>query len=357
MAADFLYGVRNYGAILNANRTYYLSRSQPPFLTEMVLAVYRRTHDRKWLADAAGLIAKYYDYWTTGPHLTATGLSRYWDSGEGPAPEVLSSERDPQGRSHYDLVRQYYRTHKVTDYDVSQYYDAARDELTPLFYKGDRSMRESGFDPSSRFGPFNTDIIHSNPVCLNSLLYQMEMDSAEIARILGHSDEAITWGKRAAARAAQINRLLWDDRAGLYLDYDFAHGGRRDYPFLTTFYPLWIGIASAQQASRVERNSPLFEQAGGLETSTNRSGDQWDASFGWAPLELIAVQGLRRYGYASDANRIAEKFLGMVNEQYRKSGVIVEKYNVVTRGRRLAAISNSATGPMSLGWGGPMGCL
>ncbi len=336
MADNFLYEIRNYGTILNANRTYYMGRSQPPFLTEMVLGVYNRTHDRKWLADAVPAIDQYYRYWTTGAHLTDTGLSRYWDSGEGPAPEVVSSERDAQGRTHYDLVREYYRTHKVTDYDVTQYYDAARGQLTPLFYKGDRSMRESGFDPSNRFGPFNIDIIHYDPVCLNTLLYRMEQDAEEIAQTLGRADQAVVWRKRAAERAARINRLLWDDGAGLYLDYDFTHGRRRNYPFLTTFYPLWAGIATPEQAARVERNLALFEQPGGLQTSTNRSGNQWDAPFGWAPLELIAVEALRRYGFSSDADRVSTEFLSMVAEQYRKTGIIVEKYDVVKRGAEVS---------------------
>jgi alpha,alpha-trehalase len=134
----------------------------------MLLAVYRRTRDRKWLEDAIPATEQCYRYWTEEPHLIpATGLSRYFDVGEGPAPEVLAAERDSQGRTHYDLARAYYRTHEVSAYDVKEFYDARGDRLTPLFYKGDRSMRESGFDPSDRFGPFSVDIIHYNPVCLN----------------------------------------------------------------------------------------------------------------------------------------------------------------------------------------------
>jgi alpha,alpha-trehalase len=211
MTDNFRYQIRHYGAVLNANRTYYLTRSQPPFFTAMVLDVYRRTRDRKWLAENATAIENYYRYWTSGPHLTATGLSRYWDSGEGPAPEVQSSERDEAGRTHYDRVREYYRTHDVTDYDVTQYYDRTADRLTPLFYKGDRSMRESGFDPSNRFGPFNVDIIHYNPVCLNSLLYRMEKEAAEIATALGRPPDPAVWNHRAQTRADLIKRLLWDE--------------------------------------------------------------------------------------------------------------------------------------------------
>jgi alpha,alpha-trehalase len=332
MADNCLYEVRHYGKILNANRTYYLTRSQPPFLTQMVLAVYNRTHDRKWLEDALPAIESYYRYWTSQPHLIPeTGLSRYFDLGDGPAPEVVASEHDSHGRSDYDLVREYFRSHKIADYDAAQYYDAARDQLTPLFYKGDRSMRESGFDPSSRFGPFSIDIIHYNPVCLNSLLYFMESQTAEILNLLGREAETGVWRERARRRAEQVNRLMWDNADGLYYDYNFADRRVRRYAFLTTFYPLWAGIASADQAARVVHNLSRFDQPGGLETSQFPSGDQWDAPFGWAPLQWIAVQGLRRYGYGKEADRISKQFLSLLLQEFRRYGTLEEKYDVVRR--------------------------
>ncbi|HZS54882.1 MAG TPA: trehalase family glycosidase [Bryobacteraceae bacterium] len=338
MADNFLYEVSNYGKVLNANRTYYMTRSQPPFLTQMVLGVYEQTHDRKYLEDALPKIEKYYQVWMTQPHLTPeTGLSRYFDMGEGPAPEVVSAERDAQGRTHYELVKDYFKTHQITDYHVTQYYDRQTDQLTPLFYKGDRSMRESGFDPSNRFGPFNIDIIHYNPVCLNSLLYLMEMQTAEILETLGHKDDATTWRQRAQQRASQVNRLMWDEKDGLYYDYDFLNKRVRHYPFLTTFYPLWAGFASKGQAARVVKNLPLFEKVGGLQTSTYVSGNQWDSPFGWAPLQMIAVDGLRRYGYSDDAERISMKFLSLVRREYLRQGYIVEKYDVVNGGSNVSA--------------------
>ncbi len=337
MTDDFLYEVRNYGKVLNANRSYYLTRSQPPFLTEMVRRVYRRTHARQWLEDALPAIETYYRYWTSPPHLTpATGLSRYFDLGTGPAPEVIASERDPKGRTHYDRVHAYFRKHHSGPDNISPYYDARTDQLTPLFYTGDRAMRESGFDPSGRFGPFSVDIIDYNPVCLNSLLYLMEVQTAELMReIPAHAHEAAEWDKRARDRAAIVNRLMWNEHDGLYEDYDFVHGKTRYYPFLTTFYPLWAGMATPEQAKRVVENLPLFERPGGLQTSANDSGDQWDAPFGWAPLQLIAVEGLRRYGYEKEADRISEEFLSMVAEQYKKEGTILEKYDVVRRSAEL----------------------
>lgn len=338
MADNFLYEIENYGKILNANRTYYLTRSQPPFLTEMVLGVYRRTHDSAWLRRAVPAIETYYRYWTTGPHLAPeTGLSRYYDSGVGPAPEVVADELDERGRTHYDRVREYYHDHEVSDYDLNDYYDRKNDRLTGLFYKADRSMRESGFDPSNRFGQFNADILNYNPVCLNALLYLMETQAAEIQQILGHRSASSMWSKRARDRRARMNRLMWDKKDGLYYDYNFKTSSVRRYPFVTTFYPLWAGIASPVQAARIVKNLGLFERPGGLQTSTTRSGSQWDAPFGWAPMQTIAVAGLRRYGYEEPANRISVNFLSLVLKEFIAHNVIVEKYDVERRVSQIRA--------------------
>lgn len=332
MVDNFLYEIDHYGTILNANRTYYLSRSQPPFLTRMILGVYEQTGDREWLRATLPAIDRYYRFWTTAPHLVAaTGLSRYYDLGEGPAPEVVSDERDDAGRTHYDRVREYYRTHDVPDYDVRMYYDRKADRLTPLFYKGDRSMRESGFDPSNRFGPFAVDIIHYAPVCLNSLLYKMERDAADIHSILGRGEPALFWERRAAARRVAMNRYLWDEAAGLYFDYNFQTRRRRPYEFATTFYPLWAGQASPAQAARVLTNLPKFEAPGGVRTSNTVSGSQWDAPFGWAPLQMIAVTGLRNYGHHEAASRLARRFIGLVTKEFEEHAAIVEKYDLERR--------------------------
>jgi alpha,alpha-trehalase len=332
MVENFLYEITHYGTILNANRTYFLTRSQPPFLTRMVLGVFERTGDRDWLRNTVPAIERYYEFWTSEPHvIPGLGLSRYFDTGEGPAPEVVSDERDAQGRTHYDRVREYYRTHDVTDYDERLYYDAERDRLTDLFFKGDRSMRESGFDPSNRFGPFSVDIVHYAPVCLNSLLYQMELDAGTIMETLEDEAAARRWRVRAGARRDAVNSWLWDPVTGLYLDYHFVNKQRRVYEFATTFYPLWTGIATREQAAAVRSSLARFEAPGGLLTSTQITGNQWDAPFGWAPLQLIAVEGLRRYGFDEDADRLARKFVDLVAKEFGEHGTIVEKYDLRRR--------------------------
>ena len=338
LVENFIYEIEHYGTILNANRTYYLSRSQPPFLTRMILGVYEQTRDTAWLRSTLPAINQLYRFWTTEPHAIAdVGLSRYFDRGSGPAPEVVADEKDEQGRTHYDRAREYYRTHDVADYDESLYYDSRRDRLTDLFYKGDRTMRESGFDPSNRFGALNVDVIHYAPVCLNTLLYVMEDDAARIAETLGDAAAAGMWRGRAASRRALINRLMWDEQAGLYYDYSVQTRQLRRYDFATTFYPLWAGIASEAQAARVRENLKRFEAPGGLLTSTDITGNQWDAPFGWAPLQMIAVSSLRRYGFHDDANRIATKFVALVAKEFDEHGTIVEKYDVRRRESDVAA--------------------
>ncbi|MEH1833590.1 MAG: trehalase family glycosidase [Nostoc sp.] len=326
---QLLYQVQNYGIILNSNRTYMLSRSQPPVLSMMVLALFQHTQDEEWLRSIVPLLEQFYYYWVVPPHLnSATGLSRFYALGEGPAPEVVFSELDEQGRSHYDRVKEYYKTFEVEDYDVSLYYNQETDQLTKLFYKGDRTMRESGFDITNRFGPFSADILHYAPVCLNSLLYQVEQDMAQIKHILGNEQLEQKWSNRADIRRDRIDQFLWDEEQGLYLDYHFQSGKRRRYEFATTFYPLWLGIASPTQAKRVVENLSLFEAPGGIFTSTRVTGNQWDAPFGWAPLTLIAVQGLHRYGYHTEGDRIANKFLAMVIKEFGRHNTLVEKYDV-----------------------------
>jgi len=330
-----VYEIEHYGTILNGNRTYMLNRSHPPLLTPMVLRVFQQVQEVAWLRSLLPAIENHYFFWTVPPHLNpATGLSHYNALGHGPAPEVIADEVDEQGRSHYDRVCDDYRrslaaNQSFDDYDINLYYDRQHDCLTELFYQGDRSVRESGFDPSNRFGPFSADIIHYAPVCLNVLLYQMERDLAQIHQILGHPDSVSHWKQQSDRRRAHINQFLWDEPTGLYLDFNFRTGQRRPYPFVTTFMPLWAGLASDHQAQRLVDNLPLFESCGGLLTSTHVSGNQWDAPFGWAPLHLFAIEGLRRYGYEQEAQRIAYKFIHLVTQEFEQSGTIVEKYDVV----------------------------
>jgi alpha,alpha-trehalase len=190
-------------------------------------------------------------------------------------------------------------------------------------------MRESGFDPSARFGPFSVGIVNYNSVDSTLFSIAWRLDLAAIHGLLDQPRQAEIWSQRAATRASTIRRLMWDSKTGLFADYNFVAAQRLDYPFLSTFYPLWTGLATPDEAAAVAANLPMFEKDGGLQTSASISGNQWDAPFGWAPLQIIAIQGLRRYGFDAAAERLSLKFLSMILRGFDQHRTIKEKYNVV----------------------------
>ncbi|HET7204986.1 MAG TPA: trehalase family glycosidase, partial [Terriglobales bacterium] len=380
MVENFFFEIANYGTVLNANRTYYLSRSQPPFLTSMVMAVYEaeKKHgpeDRAWLKKAYDYASKDYEMWTHDPHLAgSTGLSRYFDFGQGPVDEGLQDEngyyrgvaawflRHPEEADH-NLV-QLDRPQSASDATgfifslqlcestpgASNCDPVHRLSLSRDYYKGDRSMRESGFDVSFRFGPFSAHTHDYAPVCLNSLLYKTEKDLAEMAGLLGKRDDSGLWNRRAEARKQRINKYLWDPVRGLFFDYDFQTQNRSAYEYVTSFYPLWAGLASQEQARAVEKNLPIFEQPGGLVMSHTESGAQWDYPYGWAPTQLLAIQGLRRYGFKDDADRLSDKFLSMVADNFARDSTMREKYNVVTRSSETHVTTGYQQNVVGFGW-------
>ncbi len=362
MVDNFFFEIEHYGAMLNANRTYYLTRSQPPFLSSMFVDVYgamqKSGHpDALWLAKAYGDLEKDYGMWNRDPHLAGdTGLSRYYDFGEGPPAEAVQDET-----GFYRKVATYFFFHpaQADNYVVENLPGAAQPvagaaytqqvcdlastmaspecdkrrefKLSSDYYKGDRSMRESGFDVSFRFGPFGSATHHYAPVCLNSLLYKTEKDLEQMSRWLGHSADAEKWEARAQARKKMITRYLWDDKSGFFFDFNFQTGTRSSYRYATSFYPLWAGLATPEQAKAVVKSLPALERPGGVAMSTEDTGAQWDLPYGWGNIEMLVVDGLRRYDFNTDADRISYEFLSMVAENFRRDGNIREKYNVVTR--------------------------
>jgi alpha,alpha-trehalase len=382
MVENFFFEIEHYGSILNANRTYYLSRSQPPFLTAMILAVYDAEKsvghdDRDWLARGYDYAQRDYKMWTTAPHLAGTtGLSRYFDFSEGPAPEELHDdptyyrtvaayfEKDPHLAQKY-LATQNGNTPEMPE--ILRHFSGRVSDpsagvpavprgfasglvLTSDFYKGDRAMRESGFDDTFRFGPYGAETHHFAPVCLNSLLYNEEKNLQEIAKILGREADERNWAQRADTRRAAFAKYLWDEGRGMFFDYHFTDGRRSTYNFATTFYPLWAGLATPEQARAVEKNLKLFEQPGGIMTSTTVTGVQWDQPYAWAPIQLMAVEGLRRYGFDQDANRVSYGFLSMVQDEFRRDGTIREKYDAINRTSNVHVQAGYDINVIGFGW-------
>jgi alpha,alpha-trehalase len=388
MVENFFYEIEHYGSILNANRTYYLTRSQPPFLTSMILAVYdaedpsAQQKDTAWLLKAYDFAVTDYEQWTHPPHLAGdTGLSRYFDHGEGPVPEIIGDPSDYyRGAAQYFLLHNGTKDPHLVLVDKDHPVEALVGPLFPVFtrddqagqnskdnqatadspveqvtlsadfYKGDRSMRESGFDVSFRFGPFSGETHHYAPVCLNSLLYKTEKDLARISSVLGRPVESARWNARASERQKLMQKYLWDAKQGLYFDYNFVTNTLSTYEYATTFYPLWAGLATPEQAQAVVKNLPLFEQPGGLTMSRVESQAQWDYPYGWAPIQLLAVDGMRRYGFNAEADRIAYDFLSMVIEDFVTDRYIREKYNVVKRTSITRIVKGYSQNVIGFGW-------
>ncbi|MGA3093178.1 MAG: trehalase family glycosidase [Terriglobales bacterium] len=390
MVDNFFFEIEHYGTVLNANRTYYLTRAQPPFLSSMVMAVYAADkaaghEDRKWLERAYQFINRDYEMWNRDPHRAGdTGLSRYYDFGNGPAPESLKDESGV-----YRKVAEYFLLHPearnyIVDMNVSgtgvsrmsgsqpepiagprfslQVCDApltmARPDcdaakqisLTADYYKGDRAMRESGFDISFRFEPYGAATHHFAPVCLNSLLYKTEKDLQQASEILGRKQDAERWQARAQERKERIQKYLWDEQRGMFFDYNLDQSARSTYEYVTTFYPLWAGLATREQADAVRKHLAVFEHDGGLAMSNRETGVQWDLPYGWAPTQWLAIEGLRRYGFDDDANRVAYKFLATIAENFRRDGTIREKYNVITRSSESHVEAGYNQNVVGFGW-------
>jgi alpha,alpha-trehalase len=211
-------------------------------------------------------------------------------------------------------------------------------------------MRESGFDISFRFGPYGAATHHYAPVCLNSLLFKTERDLEQLSRLLGKSADAVHWQKLAAARKLLVQKYLWNERQRLFFDYNFETRRRSDYRYATTFYPLWAGLATQAQARAVMNNLHVFEQSGGIVTSLRQTQGQWDYPFGWAPLQLLAVEGMRRYGYNADADRVSTEFLSTVLQNFERDKTIREKYNVVTRSSETQVTAGYSANVIGFGW-------
>jgi alpha,alpha-trehalase len=345
MVDNFIYELTYYGKILNANRSYYLTRSQPPFLTSMALAVYEHLPksgaSKQWLSGVLeAAIQEYHSVWMGQKRLTRTGLSRYFGEGIGQPPEV-----EP---GHFDAVYAAYA--KKSGMDAARFEESFRKAEISVpeldaFFVHDRSMRESGHDKTYRWDDRCADFV---TVDLNSLLYKIELDIArtiekgfdDALRLTdGKVETSSIWYGRAQKRKALMNQYLWDSRHGLFLDYDLVNKRRQSYMSAVAFYPLWAGLASKEQAASIVKTAvEALEMPGGLagstkesrgELSVSRPARQWDYPYGWAPHQMLAWQGLIDYGFDDVAHRLIYR--------WDYNGTIPEKFDVVNRSHRVFA--------------------
>jgi len=325
MVRDFAYLIDTYGHVPNGARTYYLSRSQPPFFFAMVGLVSPMEPGEAFAAYLPQL-RREYAFWMEGEKTLRAGtshrrvvalpdgsvLNRFWDDTDAP--------RDESYREDTELARTSHRPARRLFRDI-------------------RAAAESGWDFGSRWfadghARATIDTTEIVPVDLNSLLFGLENAIRAGCERRGEKACAFEFERRAAVRRSSMNRYLWDAPRGAYLDYRWTKRTRMPLVSAATLYPLFVSMASKPQAAAVAKTAAEeLLKAGGIATTTLETGQQWDSPNGWAPLQWIAISGLRDYGETPLAATIACRWMANVNEVYRQSGKLVEKYDVVTTGR------------------------
>lgn len=326
MVDNFVYEIKHYGKILNANRSYYLSRSQPPFLTDMARQVYIKlpTCNPSWLRIVLqAAIKEYFSVWMSEPRLDPkTQLSRFRPDGKGIPPETEAS--------HFDHVIQPYalRAGLTIEKYMEQYNDGVllEPELDEYFLH-DRAVRESGHDTTYRYDGCCANLA---TIDLNSLLYKYEIDIAEMIENYldgdltdenGVQQDAKVWYQRAADRKQRMDKYLWNEEKGMYFDYDTVKQEQCSYESVTTLWAMWAKCCSSEQAQKmVDVALQKFEVMGGLVSGTaesrgeitlDRPNRQWDFPFGWAPHQILAWKGFENFGYYDIQQRLTYRWLYM----------------------------------------------
>lgn len=355
MVQNFCFCIEHYGKILNANRSYYLCRSQPPFLTDMALRVYAKIQHESSAQEflrtsILAAIKEYYSVWVAAPRLDpVTGLSRYRPEGLGVPPETEAS--------HFThILEPYAKKHGIPFDEFVDGYNHGRIKEPELdeYFLHDRAVRESGHDTSYRLERVCADLA---TIDLNSLLYKYEVDIARtIRKVFGdrlmipaefcvgsmkpnHIETSAIWDRRARRRKQAMDKYLWNEEKGMYFDYNTVTKEQCTYESATTFWAMWAGVSTpAQAGAMVSKALPKLEAYGGLLSGTeesrgvisiDRPNRQWDFPYGWAPQQMLAWTGLQRYGFEEDAQRLAYKWLFMITKAFVDfNGVVVEKYDV-----------------------------
>ncbi|MDP4205052.1 MAG: trehalase family glycosidase [Bacteroidota bacterium] len=307
---DILYLVQRYGFMPNGSRTVFLSRSQPPYLSMMVRDVYEHTHDKEWLKKALPVVEKEYQFWMTN-RITPVGLNRY-----------ASQNDDAAKRGLYDAVEQ--RLGENFRKESQNHTETDKFRIGSHFL----AEAESGWDFSPRFDSRCLDFC---PVDLNSNLYMYEMNFAYFNAELGLSD-GLKWKKAADKRKMLMHQYCQNKKDHLFYDYDFVNNKLSDVLSAANFNVLWTGVADKKDAFEMQKQLSRLELPHGVaacEKGERKYAYQWDYPNGWANLQFLAIKGLNRYGYKTDARRIAMKYSDMVSANYIKTKNLWEKYNVV----------------------------
>lgn len=326
MLHNFVYLIDHFGHIPTGNRTYYLSRSQPPFFSLMV-RLYSEIKGKEVLIRYLPQLQAEYDYWMDGSDRLdetnachrrvvrlpdGTVLNRYWDDRPLPRPEAYWED--------VELAKEAQQNHGHEPESV---------------YRCLRAAAESGWDFSSRWmadGKTFATIHTTNilPVDLNCLMYHLEETLAEGYHLSGQIEYYHRYHQKAFNRKAAIQAYFWNHNRQFYMDYNFRDQINTTIFSLAGLFPLFFKIASLKQAHFVDAHVRLnFLRSGGVLTTLNNSDQQWDLPNGWAPLQWITYKGLRNYEFNCAAERLRSNWLHLIEKKYKSTGKILEKYNIV----------------------------
>ncbi|WP_110655421.1 alpha,alpha-trehalase TreF [Salinicola halimionae] len=310
--------IMRYGHMPNGNRSYYLSRSQPPLFSMMV-----ELTERQGLRKATHYLPQLeqeYAFWMAGEKNLAPGeshrrcvrlseehyLNRHWDDRATP--------REESFREDTEIAKRCSRPAET-------------------LFRELRAGAESGWDFSGRWLDDVTDLstIHTTDFVtpeLNALLFHLEQTLSRLNGAVGDDAKAADFRRRAIRRQKAIDAYLWNDARGTYYDYDFVHDQLSVHLTAACVVPLFVGVASEAQAERVANivANRLVAPGGLVSTEITDSQQQWDHPNGWAPLQWMAIEGLRNYGFTKLANDIADRWLDLVEDLYRREHKLVEKY-------------------------------
>ncbi|MGC9152028.1 MAG: alpha,alpha-trehalase TreF [Microbacter sp.] len=330
MVDNFAWMIRTFGFVPNGNRTYYLSRSQPPFFSLMVELLASIKGDAVYVKYQKELMTEY-AFWMKGADKLYDSMAVYRNVVRMPDGIILNRYWDSQTTPRPESFRQDVATaNEAVRYDPS----ARKEEI----YRNLRAGAESGWDFSSRWlikinGQFPLYTIHATeiiPVDLNCLLYHLEITIAKTFEIDHNPQKAAYYLKKANERAKAVTTYCWNESKGFFFDYNFKTHHQTNVYSLAGVFPLFVKIASKQQADSVAKNiQSLFLYQGGLVTTTNFTSQQWDAPNGWAPLQWITIQGLRHYDDTTLANECKYRWLNENQLIYHKTFKMTEKYDVV----------------------------
>ena len=321
---NFAYMIRKWGFIPTANRSYFLSRSQPPFYAQMVnLVATKQNKSSVYITYLPYLIAEY-KFWMRGKNLAAK-------SNNGSHRRVVNLAKDAYLNRYYDK----YTTARPESFkEDNDMVGKLPDEAQPQAYLDLRAAAESGWDFSSRWfvDPYDISTIQTTkivPIDLNCLLVILEQTIAKAYRIIRNYVAAQKYTKLAEKRIENIQTFCWDNKINFFVDYNFHTGQPSERITLAGIFALYAKVATEEQARKmVELIKTSFLKNGGLVTTLIDSGQQWDAPNGWAPLQWVAVQGLRNYGYSELADTIRQRWIESNKLVYEKHSKLFEKYNV-----------------------------